>query len=135
LTNVTAVAAGYWYSLALRADGTVVAWGANGSGMLSVPTDLTNVVAVAAGCGHNLALIGDGPPALTASLSHPMRSAAGFSVSLPTQSGRIYALEYKESLQDTAWTPLPLAAGTGGMRTLTDSTTAGTQRFYRVRRW
>jgi len=54
---------------------------------------------------------------------------------LPTQYGRVYALEYKNSLTDSQWTALPLVAGNGGLRTLSDPTATGQQRFYRVRRW
>jgi alpha-tubulin suppressor-like RCC1 family protein len=64
LSNVTAVAAGDSHNLALKADGTVVAWGAASNGQdyvpLAVPDGLSNVVAVAAGEGHNLALRADG---------------------------------------------------------------------------
>ena len=49
LTNVVAISAGYDFSLALNADGTVAAWGTNSSGQTSVPTGLSNVVAIAAG--------------------------------------------------------------------------------------
>ena len=55
LSNVVAVAGGRMRSLALRADGTVVAWGDNPF----VPAGLTNVVAVA-GSSHSLALREDG---------------------------------------------------------------------------
>ncbi|WP_103560901.1 RCC1 domain-containing protein [Actinomadura rubteroloni] len=66
-----AVAAGQNHSLAVRADGTVWAWGANGSGQLgngstansSVPVQvsgLTGVKAVAAGLSFSLALKSDG---------------------------------------------------------------------------
>jgi alpha-tubulin suppressor-like RCC1 family protein len=48
---VVAVAAGEEHSLALRRDGTVVAWGAGASGATSVPRGLRDVVAVAAGGG------------------------------------------------------------------------------------
>ena len=37
------------YSLALKSDGTVVAWGDNSVGETNVPAGLTNVVAIAAG--------------------------------------------------------------------------------------
>jgi alpha-tubulin suppressor-like RCC1 family protein len=60
LTGVTAIAAGYSHTLALKGDGTVWAWGSNSSGQLgdgttkyrSVPQqvqDLTGVIAIAAG--------------------------------------------------------------------------------------
>jgi hypothetical protein len=60
LTNVVAIAAGGYHSLALRANGTVVAWGHDGYGQKDVPLGLTNVVAIAAGQFHSLALQANG---------------------------------------------------------------------------
>ncbi len=57
-TNVIAVAAGDSHSLALKGDGTVIAWGQ--TGLTNVPAGLSNVVAVAAGVGQSLALKNDG---------------------------------------------------------------------------
>jgi hypothetical protein len=59
----------------------------------------------------------------------------GFSLSVPTFKGRVYRLEYKDSLTDTAWTALPLQAGTGGNLPLTAPDVSAPQRFYRVRQW
>ncbi|MER5641019.1 hypothetical protein ABT095_29220 [Kitasatospora sp. NPDC002227] len=76
LSDVVAVSAGYSYSLALRADGTVLAWGSNTEGQLGDGTTsgrntpvttcqytcdspLANVVAVSAG-GGSLALLSSG---------------------------------------------------------------------------
>ncbi len=71
LTGVTQIAAGESHTLALLADGTVMAWGANASGQVGddtteprsapvpVPT-LSGVVAVAAGSNHSLALLSNG---------------------------------------------------------------------------
>jgi alpha-tubulin suppressor-like RCC1 family protein len=56
VTGVIAVAAGVEHAVALRADGTVVAWGENRHGQLQVPPDLRGVVAIAAGNYHSLAL-------------------------------------------------------------------------------
>jgi len=71
LEGVVAVAAGGYHSLALKADGTVWAWGSNSAGQLGDGTDeyrvapvqvagLGGVVAVSAGSGHSLALKADG---------------------------------------------------------------------------
>jgi alpha-tubulin suppressor-like RCC1 family protein len=71
LTGIVAVSAGYNYSLALKNDGTVWAWGVNGVGQLgnssttnsNVPvqvTGLTGAVAVAAGAFTSGALKNDG---------------------------------------------------------------------------
>jgi hypothetical protein len=62
LTKVVAIAGGGFHSLALQANGTVVAWGLDTSGQTNVPADLTNVVAVAGGYSHSMALENDGSP-------------------------------------------------------------------------
>jgi alpha-tubulin suppressor-like RCC1 family protein len=60
LTNVAAVAAGFYHDLALNSDGTVVGWGQNYFGQTDTPAGLTNAIAIAAGAGHSLALRRDG---------------------------------------------------------------------------
>jgi alpha-tubulin suppressor-like RCC1 family protein len=60
LTNVVSVAVGGFHNLALRQDGTVIAWGQNDYGQTSVPLDLPAVTAIAAGRYHSLALCEDG---------------------------------------------------------------------------
>jgi len=76
LTNVVAIASGYSHNLALKADGTVWAWGADWGYQLgndsekdsffAVPvlmpdgTALDNVAAIACGDDHNLVLKSDG---------------------------------------------------------------------------
>jgi hypothetical protein len=135
LTNVVAIAAGDLHSLALQANGTLVGWGANNAGQTNVPPTLTNVVTVAAGSDHSLAQVGSGPPVVSAPIIHPTLSGSGFSLAVPSQCGRVYALEYKNSLGDANWVPLPLVAGTGANLVLLDSTAMNTQRYYRVRRW
>jgi alpha-tubulin suppressor-like RCC1 family protein len=69
-SNVTSISAGnggngnssfspsHW--LALRPDGSVVAWGSDNNGQTDVPPSATNIVAVAAGGTHSLALRADG---------------------------------------------------------------------------
>lgn len=60
LTNATAIATGYYHSLALKADGTVTCWGQNDFGQTNSPVGLSNVTAVAAGWGTSIALKSDG---------------------------------------------------------------------------
>jgi len=59
-SEVTAVAGGGSHSLALRSDGTVVAWGWDNDGQIDVPADLTNTVAIAASSLQSMALRADG---------------------------------------------------------------------------
>jgi alpha-tubulin suppressor-like RCC1 family protein len=60
LTNVVAADGGFYYSLALRADGTVVTWGAGEYGETNVPPGLSDVLTIAAGGFHSLALHSNG---------------------------------------------------------------------------
>jgi alpha-tubulin suppressor-like RCC1 family protein len=70
LTNVIAISAGFFHSLALTSDGKVVAWGLSTNdtsigtdpnyGQTRIPGSLSNVVAISAGGWHNLALKADG---------------------------------------------------------------------------
>ena len=119
-------------SLALKSNGAVAGLGYNFYGGPNVPTGLNSVIAIAAGGNHDLALIGT---ALHVPIANPTRYGNSFSATVPTSSGRVYRLEFKDSLEEPNWKPLPLVAGNGAMRTLTDTTAAGNQRFYRVRQW
>ena len=60
LTNALQMAAGRGQSLALKTDGTVVAWGANFYGQGVVPTNLPSVAMISAGYYHNVALLTNG---------------------------------------------------------------------------
>jgi len=60
LRNVVAIAAGWAHTVALKSDGTVVAWGSNNVDQRTVPAGLSGVVAIAAGNSHTVALKSDG---------------------------------------------------------------------------
>ena len=60
LSGVVAISAGESHNLALKNDGTVVAWGNNDQGQSTVPSGLSGVVAISAGSYHSLALKNDG---------------------------------------------------------------------------
>jgi alpha-tubulin suppressor-like RCC1 family protein len=136
LSNVVSISAGLYHSIALLKDGTVVAWGdLPDPAILDVLSNLPPVVAISGGWGFGLALIGNAPPALHAPLTNSELGALGFKTSLPTQCGRVYRLEYKNSLADTGWMALSLVSGNGKTQTLTDSATNSLRRFYRVRQW
>jgi len=54
------IAAGIEHTVALKTDGTVVAWGSNDFGQSTVPVGLTGITAIAAGRWHTVALKSDG---------------------------------------------------------------------------
>ncbi len=60
LSGVTAIAAGSSHTVALKDDGTVVAWGDNAYGQTTIPAGLSGVTAIAAGFYHTVALKDDG---------------------------------------------------------------------------
>lgn len=60
LTSIVSVAAGAGHWLALKADGTVAAWGDNTYGQATVPRDLNDVVSIAANTYASFALKADG---------------------------------------------------------------------------
>ena len=76
LANVVGIAAGEFHSLAIKSDGTVVAWGKSDGGECTPPTGLSGVSKVAAGSNYSLALKTDGTlvtwPA--AEITNPIRS-------------------------------------------------------------
>ncbi|WP_162341775.1 S-layer homology domain-containing protein [Paenibacillus paridis] len=54
------VAAGANHSLLLKSNGTVVGWGLNSAGQVTIPNGLSGVISIAAGSEHSLALKSDG---------------------------------------------------------------------------
>jgi alpha-tubulin suppressor-like RCC1 family protein len=60
LGHVLSVAAGSGHIVALKDNGSVIAWGLNNRGQATVPAGLSGVTAVAAGWFHSLALKKDG---------------------------------------------------------------------------
>jgi hypothetical protein len=87
LSGVTALAAGYSYSLALKSDGTVVGWGSS-----TAPAGLSGVTAIAAAYNYSLALksdgtvVGWGSSTAPAGLSGVTAIAAGYYHSLALKS-------------------------------------------------
>jgi hypothetical protein len=94
-SGVTAIAAGESHSLALRQDGSVIAWGCGSSGAIdrdfgqcSVPTVLCGVTAISAGVFHSLALFAKGCQAITFGvLAHKTFGDPDFAVSASASSG------------------------------------------------
>lgn len=65
-------------------------------------------------------------------LFNPKRFSNRFEVSVATQSGKNYTLQYRDSLTVTNWTSLPAIPGDGLVKVLTNSNPSVSNRLYRV---
>ena len=131
LSGVVAIAAGGGHSLALRADGSVVAWGDDVDGQLDVPSNPLNAVGIAAGEAHTLIMFDDG-----SFIPHLLISGgkkAPFRVVTQSLYRHQYALEFRDTLQNAAWTGITNAPGNGGLLIFSDPTPLRPMRFYRIR--
>ncbi|HWH71253.1 MAG TPA: immunoglobulin domain-containing protein, partial [Candidatus Sulfotelmatobacter sp.] len=88
--------------LALKADGTVVAWGAF-SPLTSVPAGLSNVIAISAGSSHNLALKSDGTVRAWGSSSLQTNVPAGLSNVVAVAAGLNRSLALKADGAVVTW--------------------------------
>jgi len=73
-------------------------------------------------------------PYVAASLFHigALISGATVSIQFPTQSGYSYTVYYSTSLDPANWKTLTSITGNGAVESVTDSTSGGAHRFYRV---
>ena len=111
-TRFTAIAGGWGHILALKLDGTVVAWGNNGAGQSLVPNELCGVIAIAAGVVHSLALRSDGTVVSWGYNYYYGRSSmpSGLSGVIAIASGSDHALALKCDGTLVAWGDLHLVA-------------------------
>jgi alpha-tubulin suppressor-like RCC1 family protein len=119
MTNVLAVSAGDEQCLALQADGKVIAWGYDaGYGATTLPPGLVSASSVSAGFDHNIAVVANGNaiPTSKGLMQNAALDSGLFSALLPSQSGHVYALQYRKSLDDTNWFSLPLVPGNGTIK-------------------
>jgi plastocyanin len=104
LNDAVAVAAGGYHSLALKSDGTVVAWGDNTYGASSVPTGLNNVVGIAAGSEHSLALKSDGTVVAWGNDANGQTDVpAGLNDAVAIAAGTYHSLAVKRDGTVVAW--------------------------------
>ena len=68
------------------------------------------------------------PPRLTS----PGFVGDSFAITVITQAGHDYQLEYRDALESGTWQSLPPVAGDGTARVLVDPAPPATARFYRV---
>ena|SRR5208282_4658099 len=62
----------------------------------------------------------------------PAKTGNNFIVSIQTELGETYTLQYVDSLSTLNWQNLPSISGNGGVETVTNSAPNVTQRFYRL---
>ncbi len=105
LGEVKAVAAGTFHTVALKANGRVVAWGADGAGQTWVPVGATSGVrAISAGAEHTVALKDDGAifcwgDDTVAQLSVPSGSHDATAVS----AGALHTIALRRNGEVVAW--------------------------------
>jgi alpha-tubulin suppressor-like RCC1 family protein len=98
------IIAGPFHSLALKSDGTVVAWGYNLTGESTVPSGLSEVIAIAAGLHHSLALKSDGTVVAWGSNSFGQSTIpSGLSGVTAIAAGLAHSLALKSDGTVVAW--------------------------------
>lgn len=63
----------------------------------------------------------------------PAKTGNDFKLSFETEPGQSYLVEYSNSLLNPDWQPLPVQAGDGTIKTVTDNAPGIPRRFYRIR--
>jgi len=125
--------AGYYHSLALKADGTALAWGSSGYGQSTVPTNLSGVIALAGGYAYNLALKAQSPSGggtLRLAMLPPGTNGLP-QLELTGPAGYAYLVEGSTNLVD--WAPRVLLVNSNGTTRFVDpGETITLRRFYRA---
>lgn len=107
LSGVTAIAAGYSKTVALKNDGTVVAWGYSGNGQTTVPAGLSGVSAIAAGgyyTGHTVALKSNGTVVAWGDDGYGLATVpAGLSGVIAIAAGYYHTVALKNDGKVVAW--------------------------------
>jgi hypothetical protein len=104
LNGATAMAAGYYQSLVLKSDGTVVGWGLADRGA-SIPAGLSGVTSIAAGSQFSLALKSDGTVVQWGNAGAPV--PAGLSGVIAVAAGDQHGLALKSDGTVVAWNTWP----------------------------
>jgi hypothetical protein len=111
LENVLAVFADGFTSFALKAEGTLVAWGHPLPGQPEVLPLLKNVSAFSVYWGCAVAALGDAPPPAGIPLRNLAWTDDGFAFEFTPPRNSVYSIEQSDSLKPIQWTALPLVRG------------------------
>ncbi|HWA27796.1 MAG TPA: immunoglobulin domain-containing protein [Lacunisphaera sp.] len=103
LTDVIDVAVGRYHGVALRANGTVVAWGQNIYGETTVPAGLDDVIAIDAGIWFTLALKADGTVVAWGTSNIPITQTSSLTNVTAISAGVLHALALKADGSVVAW--------------------------------
>ena len=97
LSDVVAISGEYTCSLALRSNGTVVAWG-SGSSAMYLPAGLSNIVAIDSGDYHSLALRSNGTVVAWGDFSYGQTTVpSGLSNVVAIAGGNLHSLALKNN--------------------------------------
>lgn len=111
-SGVTAIAAGWFYNVALKNDGSVMAWGS--SSWTNVPVGLSNVSAIAAGATHSVALKNDGTVVAWGDNTHGQTNVpVGLSKVTAIAAGEFHTLALRNDGTVVAWGAGMFNTGTG----------------------
>jgi len=131
-SGVTAIAAGTRFAMALKTDGTVVAWGRNQYGQARVPVGLSDVIAVAAGDEFSLALTSAGQVVAWGRNQYGQaRVPAGLSDVIALAAGSDHALALRFDGTGVAWGNNS-KGHSSGMKYAKDEVQVGAGREYSV---
>ncbi|MBI1920576.1 MAG: putative Ig domain-containing protein [Geobacter sp.] len=102
--GIKAIVAGEKHTVALKNNGTVVAWGDNGAGQTLVPAGLSGVIAIAAGSYHTVALKNDGTVVTWGNITYNQWEVpAGLSEVIAVAAGRSHTVALKSDGTVVAW--------------------------------
>ena len=107
---------GRTHSVAVKNDGTVVAWGDNSLGQTNVPLNLSDVIAVAAGGNHTLALKKNGEVVAWGSNDYGQRNVPNEAMSgvVEIAAGLAHSLALKADGTVVSWGAGSTATGCNG---------------------